>query len=141
MTDELDRVRQAMERATPAPDAGRKAEAIRRAMAEFDRVQGSADALRPNDRRGWTARVMDGARAMLKTMTTGGGLAATTALVAAGVILVLPEGRDVLRPPAPVVVTAEVPKAETRAVTAETAQHTPAENETVASEAPALADA
>ena len=140
MTDELDQVRRAMERATPAPDAARKAEAMRRAMAEFDRVQGSADRSRPSDRRGWTARVMDGATAMLKTMTTGGGLAATTALVAVGVILVLPEGREMLRPPAPAVVTAEVPKAETRAAVPATTQ-TVAEEAAAESEAPALADA
>jgi Ca-activated chloride channel family protein len=143
MTDELDQVRRAMERATPAPDAARKAEAMRRAMGEFDRVQGSAGAVRPNDRRGWTARVMDGATAMLKTMTTGGGLAATTALVAVGVVLVLPEGREMLRPPAPAVVLerAEVPKAETRAAAPSTVQTQIAAEEEVANEAPAMADA
>lgn len=127
MTDEIDDIRRAMERATPAPDAARKAEAMRRAMAEFDRVQGSAEAMRPSDRRGWTARVMDGATAMLKTMTTGGGLAATTALVAVGVILVLPEGREVLRPPAPAVVMerTEMPEAERRAAVPATTQALP----------------
>jgi Ca-activated chloride channel family protein len=141
MTDELDDIARAMERATPAPDAARKAETMRRAMAEFDRVQGSAGAVRPSDRRGWTARIMDGATAMLKTMTTGGGLAATTALVAVGMILVLPEGREMLRPPAPAVVTTEVPKAQTRAaVPAPATTQTVAEEE-VANEAPAMADA
>jgi Ca-activated chloride channel family protein len=140
MTDELDQVRRAMERVEPVPDAARKAEAMRRAMAEFDRVQGSAYALRPSDRRGWTARVMDGARAMLKTMTTGGGLAATTALVAAGVILVLPEGQEMLRPPAPAVVTAEVPRAETRAAVPATTQMV-AEEAAAEREAAPLADA
>jgi Ca-activated chloride channel homolog len=139
MTDEIDDIRRAMERATPAPDAARKAEAMRRAMAEFDRVQGSAEDMRPSDRRGWTARVMDGATAMLKTMTTGGGLAATTALVAVGVILVLPEGREVLRPPAPAVVMerTEMPQAERRAAVPATTQTLPqaagAEGEAAAS--------
>jgi Ca-activated chloride channel family protein len=141
MTDELDDIGRAMERAAPAPDPARKAEAVRRAMAEFDRVQGSAGQSRPSDRRGWTARVMDGATAMLRTMTTGGGLAATTALVAAGVILVLPEGREMLRPPAPVVVTAEVPKAETRSVVPAPATTQMVAEEEVANEAPAMADA
>ncbi len=142
MTDELDEIGRAMERATPAPDAARKAEAMRRAMEEFDRVQGSAGVVRPSDRRGWTARVMDGATEMLKTMTTGGGLAATTALVAVGVILVLPEGREVLRPPAPAVVMerAEVPKAEPRA--AEPAQmQAPTEQAAAENDAPAMAGA
>jgi hypothetical protein len=40
MTDAFDDIARAMERAAPAPDAARKAEAMRRAMAEFDRVQG-----------------------------------------------------------------------------------------------------
>jgi Ca-activated chloride channel homolog len=137
MTDALEEIGRAMERATPAPDVARKAEAMRRAMAAFDGVQGSADQSRPSDRRGWTARIMDGATAMLKTMTTGGGLAATTALVAVGVILVLPEGREVLRPPAPAVVLdrAEVPKAEPRAVAPALTRNA------VEQEAPALADA
>jgi Ca-activated chloride channel homolog len=79
---------------------------------------------------------------MLRTMTTGGGLAATTALVAVGVILVLPEGRDILRPPAPAVVLerAEVPQVAPRAAvpaaTRTLAEEAPADNE-----APALADA
>ena len=142
MTDDMGDLRRRMDWVTPAPDAARKADALRRAMTEFDRVQGSQEALRPSDRRGWTARVLDGAKAMLKTMTTGGGLAATTALVAVGVILVLSEGREILRPPAPAVVLerAEVPKAEQRAAAPATGQ-TVAEEEVAGNDAAALADA
>jgi Ca-activated chloride channel homolog len=107
MSDDFDDIRRLMDRASPAPDPVRKAEALRRATAEFDRVQGSDLEARPTPERGWSARISEGVKTMLRTMTTGGGLAATTALVAVGMILVLPEGRALLAPPTPMQVAEE----------------------------------
>ncbi len=103
MTDEIDDLRAAMSRATPAADPERKAADLRLALENFDRLQGTADGARPIPRRAGFARVLDGARKMLNALNTRGGLAATTALVAVGMILVLPQGRALLTPTGPVV--------------------------------------
>lgn len=101
MTDDLDDLKRLMERATPSPDPAKRDETLRLAADAFDRHQGSGSAARHTPERGWSARFKDGVKTMLNTMTSKGGLVATTALVAVGLVLVLPEGRDILRPPGP----------------------------------------
>jgi Ca-activated chloride channel homolog len=102
MSDELDDLKAAMDAATPAPDADRKAANLRLAEENFARLQGSRSEARHTFKRGPLARIIEGVTTMLNAMTTKGGLTATTALVAVGLFLVLPQGRDMLTPPAPV---------------------------------------
>ncbi len=96
MTDELDDLKRALDAATPAPDADRKAATLRLAEENFDRVQGSADVARHTGQKGPFAPVLKGVTAMFHAMTTKAGLTATTALVAVGLVVITPMGRDLL---------------------------------------------
>ncbi|NNE90003.1 MAG: VWA domain-containing protein, partial [Silicimonas sp.] len=108
MSDELDDLKAAFDAATPAPDPARKLENLRVAEKNFADLQGSADQRRLTSKRGPMARIGRGVRQMLNALTTRGGLAATTALVAVGVIMVTPQGRSLLTPP--VDISAPVPE-------------------------------
>lgn len=99
MSDELDDLKAAMTAATPRPDAARKAADLALAEENFARFQGSADERRPMSERGPMARLGQGVKAMLNVMTTRAGLTATTGLVAVGLVMILPVGRDLLSPP------------------------------------------
>ncbi len=95
MTDDpdLDRLKAALRAAEPAPEPARKADALARAMAEFERVQGSAEAARPmSGRPEGGAGFWTGVRAMFATLTSRGALAATAsvAAIAFGLVVVLP---------------------------------------------------
>lgn len=97
MTDDLNDLRQMMDKATPRPDVTRRAANIALAQKNFAALQGSPDTPRPTAVAGpkglWT-----GVKTMLSTITTKGGLTATTALVACGFLLMIPQGQDLLRP-------------------------------------------
>ncbi|MEL6510498.1 MAG: VWA domain-containing protein [Pseudomonadota bacterium] len=86
MTDDLDDLRKALKAATPAPDADAKAHNIALARKNFAGLQGSQPALRPKSNRIWT-----GVKTMLSTMTTRGGLVASTALIAIGFVALNPQ--------------------------------------------------
>ncbi len=86
MTDDLDDLRKAMKAATPAPDAGAKAGNIALAQKNFANLQGSGEVTRPKSNRIWT-----GVKAMFSTMTTRGGLVASTALIAIGFVALNPQ--------------------------------------------------
>ncbi len=106
MADELDDLKAAMEAATPAPDPVRRAENLRLAEENFARLQGSRDAARPTHQSGPMGRVLNGVATMMNVLTTRGGLAASTAIVAVGLIAILPELRAPtggLIPEAPVI--------------------------------------
>jgi Ca-activated chloride channel family protein len=92
MSDPLDELKAAMSRATPAPDPARKRAALDAAEKEFARAQGSAGGMRPtSDRPDTRAAFGKGFGRMLsKTLSSRGALAAGTALVAVGLVLVLP---------------------------------------------------
>ncbi len=98
MNDDLNDLKAMMEDATPRPDAARRVENIALAQKNFADLQGSRDAARPTSVTGpkglWT-----GVKTMLNTLTTKGGLTATTALVACGFLVLTPQGQDLLRPP------------------------------------------
>ncbi|EBA13219.1 vWA domain-containing protein [Roseobacter sp. CCS2] len=98
MTDDLNDLKAMMDKATPQPDAARRAENIALAQKSFADLQGSRDAARPTAVTGpkglWT-----GVKTMLNTITTKGGLTTTTALVACGFLFLTPQGQDILRPP------------------------------------------
>lgn len=92
MSDEIDRLRAAMRDATPAPDTGRKTADLRLAQENFDRLQGSrARPRHSRERAGWV-RLANGVGQMMNAITTRGGLAATTALVAVAAVLVVYQG-------------------------------------------------
>lgn len=96
MTDDLDDLRAMMDAATPRPDPARRAADLELAQKNFDAFQGSRDAARPTPVTGprglWT-----GVKDMLGTMTSRGGLTATTALVACGFLFLTPAGQDIWR--------------------------------------------
>ena len=92
MTDDLDDLKAAL-RAAPSADPAAKAAALRLAMENFDRLQGSTDQARlmdsrPEDGRGSRSGVI----AMFKKFALRPALAATTSAVAlvAGMVIVLP---------------------------------------------------
>lgn len=91
MTDPLDDLKSAFDRATPAPDPARKADILARAQENFDRAQGSAADPRPTpDRPRLAAGFRNGVGHMLSTLSSRGALAAGTAIVAVGVVMLLP---------------------------------------------------
>ncbi|MBU2994328.1 VWA domain-containing protein [Octadecabacter sp. 1_MG-2023] len=89
---DLDDLKSAMNAATPAPDTEAKARNIALAAKNFADLQGSRDAARHTTRpTKWT-----GVKDMLNKLTSRGGLTVTTAIVACGVMITTPQGRDIL---------------------------------------------
>jgi Ca-activated chloride channel family protein len=108
MTDDLNKIKAAMDAAMPDPDTAARRENLALAQKNFDSLQGSRPAMRPtSDRRpfGW---LTSGVIRMLQSLTTRGALTATTALVAVGLFMVLPQGRDILTPPTPITIGNEI---------------------------------
>lgn len=86
---DLDDLKAAMTAATPTPDDARKAENLALAQKNFDRLQGSADESRPTSdapKRG----LFRGVFSMLQTFPAKAALTATTAMVAVGMVVYLP---------------------------------------------------
>lgn len=94
MSDELDDLKTLMDAATPAPDEKRRAVNLELAGKNFADLQGSRPGTRPNVRRGPLARVTEGTKAMLNAISTRGALAATTAIAAVALIMIVPQTRD-----------------------------------------------
>ena len=88
MTDEFDRLQDALKAETPKPDGARKAENLRLAAENFDRLQGSRPGTRPIDRPTTVVWLWNGVGRMINHVMTKGGLAATTALVAVAMVWV-----------------------------------------------------
>ncbi len=95
--DDLDKLKAAMRAATPVPDDANKAANLALARKSFERFQGTTGALRqtPDGPETGLAREL---RMMLKFLSNRVALAATTAIVAAGAVILLPMG-DALDPP------------------------------------------
>ena len=116
MSDDLDDLKSALRAATPAPDATRRAANLALAQKNFDRAQGSLAEPRPKSDRPETG-LWTGVRNMLNSVSSRGGLVATTALVAVGFVALTPMG-DFLVPerlsltPEPEVITVEEMPAE-----------------------------
>ena len=107
MSDEFDRLRQAMRAATPSPDADRRAANIAEAEKIFAAAQGSHDKARHTHERPNRGALMRGLDVMLKSLSPRAALGATTAIALVGVVLILPTlevgAPDVVRPvPKPV---------------------------------------
>ncbi|WP_372884817.1 von Willebrand factor type A domain-containing protein [Shimia sp.] len=87
---ELEQLKAAISAATPAPDAAQRARNLALAQKNFETLQGSKDAARLSSdapRRGLFRGVID----MLRTFPAKATLTATTALVAVGLVIYLPE--------------------------------------------------
>ncbi len=89
--DPLDPLKAALRR-VPAPDGDAKAAAMRLAMENFDRLQGSTADLRPNEDRPVKAGFRMGVFTMFKALKTKPLLAASTSVAALclGIFVVLP---------------------------------------------------
>ncbi len=97
--DPLGDLDRALRAATPPPDAARRAANMTRAQEIYDRAQGSAGAVRPtSDRPRKGAGFARGAIWMFAALTTRPALTATTALVAVGMIALVPVLRDMPAP-------------------------------------------
>ncbi len=107
MTDDFDDLKSTMNAAAPAPDAARRQANLARAQKNFDSLQGSTQQARPTSENRATA-LLTGVKTMLKTLTSRGGLTATTALVACGFLFLTPVGQDFRRKPAPILGASEL---------------------------------
>ncbi|WP_108859756.1 VWA domain-containing protein [Ruegeria sp. Alg231-54] len=99
MTDDLDDFKALMDAATPAPDAERRAQNLKRAQKNFAHSQGSHAAMRPTVKRGPMARMTEGAKSMLSALSHRGALTATTAIAAVALIMFVPQSRDIVVQP------------------------------------------
>ena len=91
MSDEFDALKAAL-RAVPPPDPDAKAAAMRLAMENFDRLQGSTEAVRPMQDRPVKAGILQKGLAMLNALKMKPVLAATTSVAAllVGFVVILP---------------------------------------------------
>lgn len=113
MSDDLDDLKAAL-RAAPPVDTAARAEAVRLAMENFDRLQGSNVAARHRQDRRDGRGFLGGVLAMLKHLISRPALAATTSAVAliAGMAVILPlVDRGVVSGPVPQPETLAAPEA------------------------------
>lgn len=102
MSDELDDLKAAFDAAIPDPDPARKAANLAQAEENFARAQGSRTEARQTHQRGPLEALLNGVLTMLTTMTSRSALTATTALVAVGLFVVLPQTSGMFEPGATV---------------------------------------
>lgn len=88
--DDLDQLKGLLDKATPSPDPNKRAEHIALAKENFARHQESANAARQTSERPQTGLIRGVAR-MFSNLTTKGALTATTAIVAFGLVIALPQ--------------------------------------------------
>lgn len=108
MSDPMDRLKSAMAQATPSADPATKAETLALARKSFDAAQGMADGARPNSARSHTASLAERIRTMIAHFGRPGlygAFGATTALVAVGLFLTLPDLQHAMTPPTGEIVT------------------------------------
>lgn len=94
MSDELDDLKAALDAATPTPDPALKRENIAMAEKNFAALQGIGAAARLTDQKRPMGHLLTGVTTMLNALTTKGGLTASTALVAIGLIAIQPDLRN-----------------------------------------------
>lgn len=118
MTDDLERLKAAL-RETPAPEAERRAEALRLAMESFDSHQETAQQARPTSETSRRSGGLMRVREMLNSLSSRQALAmgGSVAALCLGLVVVLPALREqpvpvlppaVLKPDAPVVPRSDV---------------------------------
>ena len=82
MSDEFDRLKDALKAAPPAPDAARRAENIAAALKNFDAHQENANAPRPTSDRPQGAGLMTGVFKMFNKLSTNAALIGSTSVAA-----------------------------------------------------------
>lgn len=114
MSDDLDKLKATLRAATPAPRPEGREAALRLAMENYDRLQGSRDAARLSQDRPARAGVLNGVLAMLKNLNSRATLAATTSVAAIclGLFVILPAQRLDLTAPEPLIKVQDAPVAE-----------------------------
>lgn len=90
MSDDFDKLRQALRAATPSPDESRKASNIAEADKIFAAAQGSRDSARQTLERPRRGVLMRGLDIVLNALSPRAALGATTAIALVGVVLILP---------------------------------------------------
>jgi Ca-activated chloride channel homolog len=93
---DFDTLKSAMQAATPAPDAARRAENLRVAQENFNSLQGSLAESRQTSIRPEKRGLLNGVFQMIMTRSIA-GLTATTAIVAVGLLFFTPLGQDLTR--------------------------------------------
>ena len=96
MSDDFDDLKAAMQAAMPKPDAAKKAADIALARKNFATLQESRDGARQTSERPKVGPIR-GVMNMILQMNTRGALTATTALVALGLVAVVPEWQNAPR--------------------------------------------
>ncbi|MGR3291261.1 MAG: vWA domain-containing protein [Paracoccaceae bacterium] len=99
MSDELNKLQAAMRATSPKPDASSRAKNLALAQKNFEPHQGMRAGARPTSDRRSFGRLLSGVATMFQSISTRGALAASTAIVAFGLVVILPQGRDILVPP------------------------------------------
>ncbi|UPH72608.1 VWA domain-containing protein [Abyssibius alkaniclasticus] len=82
MSDEFDRLKDALKAAPPAPDAARRAENIAAALKNFDEAQENANAPRPTSDRPQGAGLMTGVFKMFNKLSANAALIGSTSVAA-----------------------------------------------------------
>jgi len=91
MSDPIARLKSQLKAATPPADADARAQTLARAQENFVRHQETAHQARPNtDGTPMLGRLGKGVRSMFASFSTRGAMVATTALIAVGVVAILP---------------------------------------------------
>ncbi|MDQ2090483.1 YfbK domain-containing protein [Marimonas arenosa] len=90
MSDELDDLKRLMEQATPAPDPDVKAAHLALAQENYNALQENRAGTRPTSDRP-ASGLFRGVKTMVSHLTSRGALAATTAIVAVGIVIALPQ--------------------------------------------------
>ena len=138
MSDDFDRLGEALKAARTAPDPVRRAENMARALENYDRLQETAAAARPNRDRPQGAGFLQGVRTMFARLTGRPALAATASVAALGlgvvVVTQLPPG--VRAPVAPPPVAGAVAPAADKQVAPPAAPTAPAAPAAPAASAP-----
>ena len=100
--DDLDALKAAL-KAAPAPDLAARDAALKLAMENYDRLQGSTEATRSSQDRPQKAGFLNGVRSMLKFLTTKPALAASTSVAALvlGITVILPATQNDAPPSKP----------------------------------------
>ena len=98
-TNDFDDLKRAMDAATPAPDAARRAANLARATDIFVKTQESRKPARQSSDRPDNRGLIRGLIDMLKANTFG-ALTGTTALIAVGFLVLTPGGQELWRTPA-----------------------------------------
>ncbi len=137
MSDELDDLKAAMKAATPTPDEKNRVDNLALGQKNFDALQGSRQGARPNDVRRPSGWLISGGRRMFHSLTSRGGLAATTALVAIGIVIVSPQGRSLFTPPTTISNRGESPKMQETPTTAPEPATKPADDALAGAHVPA----